>query len=87
MTLRAGVDIGGRMGGCKLELNELRHRSGTLGAFYTAVHATGEVPWGCCIFSTGLRCEYDYTFIDVLQEQNEIDFQSVNVLLSFAVRY
>ena len=84
---RVGVDVGGRYGTDKLDLNETRHLTDTTAGMFASVHSDVEIPWGTCLFQAGLRVEYGYTFSDILQRQNDADTQDINVLLSFGLRY
>lgn len=86
-TWRAGFDIGGRWGSANLELNEIRHRTDVIGGLWVALHSDLEVPCGCCIFTVGGRIEWDYTWSDVLQRQNNADVQSIQMLATFGVRF
>jgi hypothetical protein len=85
---RVGVDGGGRYGTAKLELHEIRHRTDTIAGLFVGAHSDIEVPCGCCcIFQAGLRVEYDYTWTDILQRQNDTDLENINLLLSIGVRF
>jgi hypothetical protein len=85
--LRWGFDFGGRYGSASAQFHEIRHREDTIGAAYVALHADLEMPCGgCCVFYTGLRTEYSYTWVDILQG-NFADVQDVSVMLSFGVRF
>jgi hypothetical protein len=84
---KAGFDVGGRYGSAKLELHETRHRTDTIGGVLIGLHSDVEVPCGCCcIFQAGVRVEWDYTFMDILQN-NITDVQDVNLLFTAGVRY
>jgi hypothetical protein len=82
---RAGVDAGGRYGTEDMEFNEIRHRTDTLGGLYAAAHTDIEVPYGRWFFSWGLRCEWAYTWSDILQRQSDV--QEIMALVAFSVRY
>jgi hypothetical protein len=84
---RVGVDGGGRYGTAKLELHDIRHRTDTIAGLFVAAHSDLEIPCGCCIFQAGLRVEYDYTWMDILQTPNDTDLENFNVLLSAGVRF
>jgi hypothetical protein len=84
---RIGVDGGGRYGTAKLEVNQVRHRTDTIAAMYVGAHSDVEVPCGCCIFQAGIRVEYDYTWMDILQEQNDADVQGINLLFTIGTRF
>jgi hypothetical protein len=84
---RIGVDGGGRYGSAKLELNQLRHRTDTMAGMFVGAHSDVEVPCGCCIFQAGIRVEYDYTWMDILQEHNDADVQGINLLFSIGTRF
>jgi hypothetical protein len=85
---RAGIDIGGRFGTARLDLHEIQHRTDVIGSALVALHTDWERPCGgCCIFMTGFRVEWDYTWMDILQEQNNAEVMDVNFLLTFGVRF
>jgi hypothetical protein len=84
---RVGVDGGGRYGTAKLELHEVRHRTDTIAGLYVGAHSDIEVPCGCCIFQAGIRLEYDYTWMDILQKQNDTDLQNLNLLFTIGTRF
>lgn len=83
---RAGLDVGGRYGTEKLELHEIRHRTDTIAAVYLALHTDLEIPWHGVIFQVGGRVEWDYTWMDILQD-TPADLQNVNILMTLGVRY
>jgi hypothetical protein len=84
---RAGVDLGGRYGTTKVDLDQIRHRTGQVGGLFGAIHTDLECP--CCgvIFVAGVRAEYGYIWSDVLQRQNNTDLQTINLLANFGIRF
>jgi hypothetical protein len=86
LSWRVGVDGGGRYGSAKLNLHELRHRTDTIAGMYAAAHTDVEYPCGCCIFQAGIRVEYDYTWMDILQ-RNDADVQDINLLFTVGTRF
>ena len=84
---RAGIDVGGRWGSGKLSLNELRHRTAVLEGTFFAVHTDVEFPCCSVVFLAGLRAEWSYTFTELLQEQNNTNFQEINLLATAGVRF
>lgn len=84
---RVGLDGGGRYGSAKLELHEIHHRTDTIAGAFIGAHADVEVPCGCCIFQAGVRVEYGYTWMDILQQHNDTDLSDVNLLFSAGVRF
>jgi hypothetical protein len=84
---RVGADFGGRYGSAKLELNELSHRTDTIGGMFVAGHTDLEIPCRCAIVQAGLRAEYGYTWTDILQSQNPGDFQSFSLLFTLGARF
>ena len=84
---RVGFDAGGKYGTEKLDLNEIRHFTDTTAGAFFSVHSDMEIPWGTCILQAGIRAEYGYTWSDILQRQNNTDFQDVNIQLSLGLRY
>ncbi len=45
-NMKAGVDLGGRWGTEKIDLNEIEHRTDTIGGVFFAAHADYETPCG-----------------------------------------
>ena len=84
---RVGFDGGFRWGSESAEFNEIRHRSDTIAGAWTALHTDLEIPCGTCTFLAGFRTEWDYTWTDILQEQNDADVMGVNFLFNFGVRF
>jgi hypothetical protein len=82
---RVGFDVGGRWGSAKLDLNEIRHRTDVIYGVFASAHSDLEFPCGCCVFYTGLRVEFGYTWSDILQRQSDV--YDVNVLFNIGVRY
>jgi hypothetical protein len=85
---RVGADVGGSWGSEKVELRELRHRTGVYEGFDLAFHTDWEFPCNCgCIFFVGARLEWDYEWSHVLQAQNNANITDVNLLFTFGARY
>jgi hypothetical protein len=84
---RVGLDGGGRLGTAKVEFFQTSHHTDTIGGVYVGLHTDVEVPRGCCTFLAGFRVEWDYTWMDILQIQNNSDLMDVNFLATFGVRY
>jgi hypothetical protein len=84
---RAGIDVGGRWGSAKLETHELRHRSKVIYGVFVNLHTDVEIPYGACIFQVGARAEWDHTWTELLQGQNDTDLMDVNFLFTAGVRY
>lgn len=87
MNWRIGWDVGGRWGSEKFQPNEVRHRTGVDGGVYLAAHTDLEIPCGACIFQTGLRLEYGYTWSDILQRHNRTDVQDIMLLWNLGLRF
>lgn len=84
---RAGVDGGGRWGSASVQFNEIRHRTDVVGGMYAAIHSDVEYPFRCGIAFGGVRLEYNYIWTSLLQDQNNGDFQSLNLLFQLGVRF
>jgi hypothetical protein len=84
---RVGVDLGGRWGSGKLDLDEIRHRVDVIGGIFIGLYSDVEVPCGNVIFHAGLRTEWAYTWSDILQRQNDADVQEINLMLTVGVRF
>src|SRR5207247_1486983 len=51
-------------------------------------HSDVEIPCGgCCSFIAGLRAEWSYNWMDILQVQNDADLQDVDFTVNFGVRF
>jgi hypothetical protein len=84
---RFGIDGGGRYGSAKGEFHEIHHRTDTIAGLFAALHTEVEIPCGCAILSAGFRVEWDYTWMDILQIQNNSDIADLNALATFGVRW
>ncbi|MGH7173518.1 MAG: hypothetical protein ACRELG_24825 [Gemmataceae bacterium] len=84
---RVGFDNGGRWGSAKVEFNELQHHTDVVGGLYTAIHSNIEHPFRCGILFAGVRLEYNYIWTSLLQDQNDGDFSSLNLLFQLGVRF
>jgi hypothetical protein len=86
-----GLDGGGRYGTARLELHAATpttpatHIADVPGGAYVALHTEVEIPCGCCKFEYGFRAEWDYTFMDILPQDS--DLQDVNFLMTAGVRF
>jgi hypothetical protein len=87
LSWRAGIDAGGMYGTAKLDLNEIRHTTDTLGGLTVSLHSDLEYPCGCVILQAGFRVEYSYIWNDLLQRQNPSDIQYLNFLGCLGVRF
>jgi hypothetical protein len=85
---RVGVDVGGRWGTSRLELNEIRHRTAVCEGLFVSAHTDVEYPCCSVVFLFGLRAEWSYTFCDqILQEINDTNLQEINIMLTTGVRF
>ncbi len=84
---RVGIDGGGRWGSAKVEFNEIQHHTDVVGGLYAAIHSDVEYPFRCGIAFAGVRFEYNYIWTSLLQDQNDGDFQSLNLLFQLGVRF
>ena len=87
LSWRVGVDGGGRYGSAKLELHEIVHRTDTIAGLFASIHSDLEYPYGCITLLAGFRLEWDYTWMDILQHQNNSDLQDLNFLFSAGMRF
>jgi hypothetical protein len=84
--LRVGLDAGGRWGTAKMDLTKIPHRTDTIAGMYLGAHIDLEIPCaGACVFYTGLRTEWDYTWMDILQRSSDI--MGINALATVGVRW
>jgi hypothetical protein len=86
-TWRAGVDVGGRWGSERLNLDEFRHRTKVIEGIFVSLHSEVEVPCGNVFWQAGFRLEWGYTWSDILQSQNDADIQEINLLFTLGVRF
>jgi hypothetical protein len=84
---RIGWDVGGRVGKAKMDFAVERHRTDTVGGFLAGVHADYECPLGGCVFYVGGRVTYGYTWMDILQRQNDTDFQQIGAYVNTGIRF
>jgi hypothetical protein len=84
---RVGCDMGGRYGTAKVDFDQFQHRTDVVGGLYGAVHSDIECPFRCGIAFAGIRVEYNYIWTSLLQDQNDGDFSSINLLLQLGVRF
>lgn len=82
---RVGVDGGGRYGSIRVDLNETRRLTDTIGSMFFAVHSDYEIPCKYGLFHTGIRVEWSYTWSDVLQQSS--DAQDINVFWTVGMRF
>ena len=82
---RVGVDGGGRWGTAKMELFEFKHRTDTIGAVFAAAYTDLEIPYGMWTFFGGVRGEWDYTWMDILQTGSDV--MTINALFTIGVRF
>jgi hypothetical protein len=84
---RAGFDAGMDYGSEKLGLNELKHRTHVYGGTVLSMHTDVEIPHGAFVYQAGFRVEWDYTFSEILQDQNNGNVFDVNLILTLGVRF
>ena len=84
---RVGMDLGGKVGVARADFNEITHRTDNLWAAFVAIHSDWEIPCGSCIWIAGVRAEWGYTWMGILQSFNNSDIGEANILLNFGVRY
>ncbi len=82
---RIGADFGGRWGTAKMRFDEIRRRTGSLYGLYAAIHSDIVYPWHCYNFTAGLRLEWDYTWMHILQGQNDANLSGVNLLVTSGI--
>src|SRR5205807_7881245 len=84
---RFGLDVGGRYGSAKLELNEIEHRTNVFEGLYVAMHSDVEIPCCSVVFLAGFRAEWAYTWSgNLLQGPNNSDVFEADLLLTAGVR-
>jgi len=84
---RVGVDGGGRYGSAMVRFDQIQHHTGVVGGMYAAIDSDLEHSFRCGVFFVGMRLEYDYIWTPLLQDQNNGNFQSLNLLFQTGVRF
>jgi hypothetical protein len=84
---RVGVDGGGRYGSADVQFNEITHHTDVVGGMYGALYSDVSYPFRCGIPFAGVRLEYNYIWSSILQDQNNGNFSSINLLLQLGVRF
>lgn len=84
---RVGWDGGGRWGSGEVQFNEIQHHTDVIGGLYGAIHSNIEWPFRCGIGLAGIRMEYNYIWTSLLQDQNNGNFSSINLLFQLGVRF
>jgi hypothetical protein len=84
---RVGIDGGGRWGSAEVQFNEIQHHTGVVGGMYIALDSDIEHPFRCGILFAGTRLEYNYIWTHLLQDQNNGNFSSLNLLFQIGVRF
>lgn len=84
---RFGYDIGGRWGSAKLQPTNYPNIKDVIGSIFLAAHSDCEIPWGACVLQLGARLEWDYTWTDLLQPQNNGDLSMFNLLFTGGIRF
>jgi hypothetical protein len=84
---RVGIDGGGRWGSAKVEFDQIQHHTGVVGGMYLGLDSDIEHPFRCGIVFAGTRLEYNYIWTHLLQDQNNGDFQSLNLLFQLGIRF
>jgi hypothetical protein len=87
LNWRLGWDFGGRWGTEKWQPNEFHHLTDVNGGIFLALHTDLECNCGSCIFQTGFRLEYAYTWDDVIQHQNRGDIQDILLMWTLGIRF
>ncbi len=91
---RFGLDAGFRLGTARTDFNELRtgenfqRTHDVFWAGYFALHTDVEIPCGgCCVFHTGFRTEWQYSWLDVFPVERRGNLQDLSFLWSIGVRF
>lgn len=84
---RVGCDFGGRYGSAEVQFAQVQHHTDVVGGMYGAIHSDFEYPFRCGIFVAGMRLEYNYIWTSLLQDQNDGDWSSINLLFNLGVRF
>lgn len=83
---RIGVDVGGRWGAARGSLEEAPNRTGVIYGAFVGFQLDASLPVEGVRFDWGIRGEYSYTWMDILQANNA-DLQDLNLLLNVGVHY
>jgi hypothetical protein len=89
---RIGLDVGGRWGTAHVDMypvqieNAYLRRHGITHSVFVGANWNCEVPMGAWILTGGLRTEWGYTWTNIIPP-NDGNIQTVNLLLTFGVRF
>lgn len=89
---RFGIDAGGRWGTSHVDLVPLTdsslyfRKSGVTHGLFVGSHLNWEVPFGSWIFTSGFRFEYEYTWTNIIPDNNG-DLVNINLLLTAGFRF
>jgi hypothetical protein len=84
---RIGGDVTGRFGTARAQFDQIPHSTDTIYGIGLSLHTDLEKQCGCCTWFAGFRTEWDYTWMDILQKQNDSNIQDVNFLITLGVRF
>jgi hypothetical protein len=84
---RVGMDLGGRVGVARADFNEITHRTDNLWGAFVAIHSDWEIPCGSCIWMAGVRTEWGYSWMGILQSFNNSDIADLGLMLNLGVRF
>lgn len=87
LNWRVGVEGGGRWGTAMVQFNEIEHHTDVVGGPFIAVHSYLDYPVRCGILYGGVRYEYNYIWSSILQDQNNSNYQSMNLLFQLGMRF
>jgi hypothetical protein len=82
---RLGVDAGGRWGSARVDFDAKGHLDGVVETIYAGCHSDLEIPCGRLVWHAGVRCEWNYTWSNILQRNSDI--QELSLFLSVGARY
>ncbi|MHB1425019.1 MAG: hypothetical protein ACYC3I_17740 [Gemmataceae bacterium] len=84
---RVGCDTGGRWGSAMVQFNQINHHTDVVGGMYGALYSDISYPFRCAMPFLGVRLEYNYIWSSILQDQNNGNFSSINLLLQMGVHF
>jgi hypothetical protein len=70
-----------------VQFNEIQHHTDVIGGIFCALHSDVEWVYRCGIPFAGVRFEYNYIWTSLLQDQNNGNYQSLNLLFQLGVRF
>lgn len=86
-SCRAGFDVGGRYGTQSADLTNYPEMDKVVGAVFLAAHSDMQIPLGKAALMTGIRLEWDYSWSNIFQSQNNSELANIGLLFNFGLLF